>query len=279
MSLIFLTGKNSFFSFKRPKSLSTYSNLKLKPIPMEIINDFNSEFEDKKIMTPTSRRRDYSSINTSTLDDHEISPKYSIFTTLRQFPTLFWILLGHISLTSPILYTFTAFGTLYFEESFHVTSTEDAGEAVSLLYSSIMLAPLTGIVIDYVGYRSQVQLVASIQLPLIFLLLNYQVVTPKLSMIWMGFIYSITESNGLAMISRIVAPDLIGTAYGLLGCCISLALLIEPASVGYLFEFSNSFVSSIWIFILITTLGSIMSALVWMYDMRNDVIVSLSSRQ
>ena len=49
--------------------------------------------------------------------------------TLRRFPTIFWILLLHISLVSPILYTFTAFGPMYLQETFPSSiSATEAGE-------------------------------------------------------------------------------------------------------------------------------------------------------
>jgi MFS family permease len=203
----------------------------------------------------------------------------SIFGVLFEFPLLFYILLLHISLVSPILYTFTAFGPMYLQQTFPSCSSPTvAGNAISLLYMSIVAAPFTGIVIDYYGYRSYVQFVASCNIPLIFMLLHYGYLDPNLAMCWMGVIYSITESNSFALIALIVPQELTGTAFGILGCCISIALLVEPAAVGVIFQYTGSFKISIWIFFYLTLIGSIFAFIMILYDRLHGNIVSKSNR-
>ncbi len=197
---------------------------------------------------------------------------------LKKFPTIFWLLLLHISLVSPILYTFTAFGPMYLQETFPSTSTAtEAGDAISLLYMSIVAAPFTGMIIDYIGYRSYVQFFASCNIPFLFILLTYGWLNPKVCMIWMGVIFSITESNGMALISLTVPSELTGTAFGLYACCISIALLLEPASVGYIREWTGSFALSIWIFTGLTFLGTIIALSVIVYDRYHENVISKAS--
>jgi MFS family permease len=202
------------------------------------------------------------------------------YRVLLKFPTLFWLILLHISLVSPILYTFTAFGPMYLQETFAATKTATAaGEAISLLYMSIVAAPFTGMIIDRIGYRSYVQFIASFNIPFLFVLLIYGWLDPKICMIWMGIIFSITESNGLALVSLVVPSELTGTAYGLYACCISFALLLEPAIVGLIRQMTGSFARSIWIFFSLTFLGSIVAVLVTIYDLRQDNLISKSATE
>ncbi len=85
---------------------------------------------------------------------------------------IFWLQLGHVGLTSPVLWTFTAFGPLYLQESFPDTmSTQEAGDAISFLYLSILASPVMGILIDRIGKRALVQFVASSFIPLILVAL------------------------------------------------------------------------------------------------------------
>lgn len=98
---------------------------------------------------------------------------HSILSILSKFPYLFWLLLLHVGLVSPILYTFTAFGPLYLQD-IGINAIE-AGNAISLLYLSIILSPVSGIIIDYVGYRSYIQFFAACNLPVIFFCLIYKV--------------------------------------------------------------------------------------------------------
>jgi MFS family permease len=197
------------------------------------------------------------------------------FQVLNKFPTIFWLLLLHISLVSPILYTFTAFGPMYLQETFPSTSSaKDAGDAISLLYMSIMAAPVTGIIIDYIGYRLHVQFFASSNIPVLFILLTNGLLDPKICMVWMGVIFSITESNGMALISLTVPSNLTGTAFGLYACCISIALLLEPAAVGYIREVTGSFALSIWIFTGLTLLGAVIAFFLIVFDQCSDSSIS-----
>lgn len=205
----------------------------------------------------------------------EMSWWRQIISVLMKFPTLYWLIILHISLVSPILYTFTAFGPMYLQETFasSLTSTE-ASNAISLLYMSIVAAPFTGIVIDYIGYRSWIQFIASANIPLIFLFLIFELINPNICMIWMGLIFSITESNGLALVSLVVPSELTGTAFGIYACCISIALLMEPAAVGWIRQSTGSFSWSIWIFVTLTLAGTVVASYVIWYDRQHRNIVS-----
>jgi MFS family permease len=208
-------------------------------------------------------------------EEEKKEQSHGVLMVLKKFPAIFWLLLLHISLVSPILYTFTAFGPMYLQETFPSTSSaKDAGDAISLLYMSIMAAPFTGMVIDYIGYRSYVQFFASSNIPLIFILLTKGLLDPKVCMVWMGVIFSITESNGMALISLTVPSHLTGTAFGIYSCCISIALLLEPASLGYIRELTGSFALSIWIFTGLTLLGTITAFFVIVYDHYHGKIIS-----
>lgn len=200
--------------------------------------------------------------------------------TLAKFPVLFWLIILHISLVSPILYTFTAFGPMYLQETFGSSlTTTEAGTAISLLYMSIVAAPFTGMAIDYIGYRSWVQFFASANIPIIFLLLIYEVLDPSICMIWMGLIFSVTESNGVVLVSLVVPTELTGTAFGIYACCISFALLLEPATVGWIRQSTGSFSLSIWIFFSLTLAGTLVALYVVAYDRARHGIVSGASKR
>jgi hypothetical protein len=219
------------------------------------------------------------------VDNRGHEPSDEVMATARaseilcEFSILFWLLLLHVGLTSPILYTFTAFGPLYLQENFESTRTaEAAGDAISLLYMAIVAAPFVGMVIDRVGHRSLFQLAAAANIPVIFLLLTYKVIEPTWCLFWMGLCYSVTEANSLALISLIVPPAKQGAAFGLLGCSISLALLVEPWAVGYLRQTTGTFTVSIWIFTAITGLGAVLALVVFLYDRAHGSVVSGSPK-
>lgn len=74
-------------------------------------------------------------------------------------------------------------------------------------------------------------------------------------MILLGLLFAATESNAFAMLSLSASENLQGTAFGFLGCGVSIALFAEPASVGYIFAVTGSFTLSVFVFVFITGCG------------------------
>lgn len=192
---------------------------------------------------------------------------------LSSFPTLFWLVLAMQSLLSPILYTFTAFGPLFFMQKYGISESE-AGSATSVLYVTIIFAPIAGAVIDKIGYRSIIQICFSALIPITFTVMHLTNITPYMLMSILGCIFAVTESNGLAMIAEVSPMESLGSAYGLLGCGISLALLFEPALVGYLYEQTGTFIPSTLLFIALGVCGFCTSVIIFIIDRNGNNIMS-----
>ena len=197
---------------------------------------------------------------------------------IKSFPPLFWLTLTMQVLLSPILYTFTAFGPLFMMEKYHLTQ-EEAGFLTSLLYIAIILAPGFGFIIDKIGYRCIIQTIAAVLIPLSFLLLHLTTLNPYVIMLLLGMSFAITDSNGLAMIADVSPPDLLGTAYGILGCGTSLFLLIEPYMVGYLHIHTGEFYWSTILFVILSGFGWLASFAVYVYDVNHDNLMSESAKK
>lgn len=235
---------------------------------------FISEESNVELSLQENGKVYYQSINKSENEIDVTNEKsFWIKDLFYSLPLQFWLLWLHIGLMSPILYTFTAFGPLYLQENFESTATlREAGDCISLLYLSIFFAPITGLVIDYVSpYRTMIQTIASFNIPIIFIILTYKLLSPKVCMLWMGFIFSITESNSFAILSITVSSDRLGTAFGLVGCAVSIALLFEPLIVGTLKELTGKFTITIWMFTLISLLGSLISVVIFYKDKRRFI--------
>ena len=166
--------------------------------------------------------------------------------------------------------TFTAFGSLYRLDNFpSIQSIEEAGTVISLLYLGIVFSPLAGFIIERTGHRILIQLIATCNILLLFLILIYiPNINQYLCFGYLGILFSITESNYLAVIACIVPEDLVGTAYGLFGCIISFAFLIAPATVGYLRETTGSFTQRIWKFVISIIISAILCCLLLIYSQK-----------
>jgi len=177
---------------------------------------------------------------------------------VSHFSSSFWLLFLHTSCMSPILYTFTAFGPLYLQDNFAtLQSSESAGDGISLLYLGIAFAPLSGFLIDRIGYRVVIQLVANLLILFLFVALKYMSsINPYYALFAVGLCFSVTEANSLAMVSYVVPSEKLGEAYGITACGVSIALLFEPALVGYLRDVTGSFEASIWLFLFLILAGA-----------------------
>lgn len=190
------------------------------------------------------------------------------WSTLRAMPTLFWLVIGMQCLLSPILYSFSVFGPQFFMEKYHLTQ-EEAGFLTSLLYVAIILAPVFGFAIDKVGYRCIIQTVAASLVPLLFLVLHLTDLSPYVIVCGLGIAFAVTESNGLAMVADVTPSDLLGTAYGILGCCTSAFMLFEPYLVGYIHLHTGHYYWTTVLFICVASAGWLLTFVVYVYDVNH----------
>jgi hypothetical protein len=85
----------------------------------------------------------------------------------------------------------------------------------------------------------------------------------------LGVAYAVTESNGLAMVAVTSRASSLGTAYGLVGCGVSLALVLEPYTVGWIKSASGSYDGATAMFIFVSASGAAMAAAVALFDARH----------
>ncbi len=70
----------------------------------------------------------------------------------------------------------------------------------------------------------------------------------------------------LAVTSRSAS---LGTAYGMVGCIVSIALLMEPYTVGWLKQQSGSYDDATKMFVLVSAAGALTAATVALYDSKH----------
>jgi MFS family permease len=113
--------------------------------------------------------------------------------------------------------------------------------------------------IDRIGHRPLIQLAASSAVPVLFLLMDHHVLSPAISLACLGLTYGITETNGFALVALLVPEHVQGAAFGLVGCAISFALILEPWAVGLLRDKFGSFDATMWMFTGVTVLGAVVA--------------------
>ena len=71
----------------------------------------------------------------------------------------------------------------------------------------------------------------------------------------------------------------LGVAYGLAGCAVSLALLLEPAGVGLIYTLTGNFLVSNNIFIALSLAGWAVAVVICVYDIGHGSVMSGPKRR
>lgn len=206
--------------------------------------------------------------------------KPSLLSFLRgevHFPLLFILVCAEAFFLCPILYTYTAFGPSLLIEKWGITQAQ-AGSATSVLYVTSLLSPVSGMLIDYTGYRIAWQVVFAAAIPVLMTLLHVTPLSPWLGMGLLGCAFAVTESNTIAMIAEVVPQKQLGFAYGIYSSVISIALIIEPTFVGHLKQSTGSYAASDFLFIGLGILGWLMNVIIAVVDRSGSRILSRSSK-
>jgi MFS family permease len=206
-------------------------------------------------------------------------PSFSLWKpwqSVRSLPGLFWAVGSMHCLLSPILYSFTAFGPQFFAEKYGM-NPEEAGFVTSLLYVSIILAPLFGVLIDRVGYRATVQTCAAAAIPSLFCALHFTRWSPYGLMVGLGVAFAITEGNGLAMIADVSPSEQLGTSYGLVAVGTSVFLLFEPYAVGAIHLHTHGYSWATILFVIVSALGWLVSFAIYVFDVNHAQLMTQSA--
>ena len=73
---------------------------------------------------------------------------------------------------------------------------------------------------------------------------------------------------------EVVPQRQLGIAYGIAGCAVSLALLLEPAGVGFIYTLTGDFLVSNDIFIALSLAGWAVAVAICVYDVGHGSVMS-----
>ena len=78
---------------------------------------------------------------------------------------------------------------------------------------------------------------------------------------------------------EVVPQRQLGVAYGIAGCAVSLALLLEPAGVGLIYTLTGSYLISNQIFIALSLAGWAVAVTICVYDVGHGSVMSGPKRR
>ncbi|MBE2281144.1 MAG: MFS transporter [Ignavibacteriaceae bacterium] len=166
------------------------------------------------------------------------------------------------------IFPFRTFAIKFFQD-FHGYEREWAGALNStLIFASMVLTPLFGLLSDFIGKRSFLMMLGSILLIPVYLMLVYTPIPPVIPMVMMGISFSLIPAIMWPSVALIVPEDKLGTAYGVMTLIQNIGLAGFNLLIGWANDYSGGsatnpqgYALGMWIFSSLGFLGFIFAYL------------------
>ncbi len=150
------------------------------------------------------------------------------------------------------IFPFQTFAVKFFMDV-HGTSRELGGFLSSMLtLSAMVLTPLFGLLVDYIGKRSLLMMFGSLILIPVYMMMAYTNISLYIPMAMMGLAFSLIPAIMWPSVAIIVDESKLGTAYGLMTMIQNIGLAGFNFLIGWANDFSGGYTMGMWIF---STLG------------------------
>lgn len=231
--------------------------------------------------TDTSVRTD--EIVIDSLDDLDVNPEAeevklkAVFT----FPLIFWILTGSCLTVYCTVLPFNNIASNFIQQKWDV-SNEDANTIMTATYLVAgVLSPFMGWVIDRVGLRAVLNVVAALLIVGVHALLGFTELNPIFPLVVLGLCYSIYAAALWPSIALVIEPEKQGTAYGVVTAVQNAGLALSPVVIGALTPpaCDNNYKCVELFFICLGAVGVLFGLWLNIEDRRRDVsVLNLNSK-
>jgi len=168
----------------------------------------------------------------------ENSEKFAIQDIFR-FKSSFWF----ISILSMTFYSaifpFTAFSTVFLQTKFGFSAVKGGFYTSLIVIGSMVFTPLFGFLVDKFGKRATMMIFGSILLVPAHALLGLTSLHPAVSMVMLGFSFSLVPAALWPTIPLIIEEKRLGTAFGLMTLLQNIGMTAVPWLAGKITDISG----------------------------------------
>jgi len=193
-----------------------------------------------------------------------------IFKEIFSFSRSYWfVVLLCVTFYSGI-FPFQTFAVKFFMDV-HGTTREFGGFLSSMLtLSAMILTPLFGLFVDYIGRRSLLMMFGSLILVPVYLIMAYTHISLYVPMAMMGLAFSLIPAVMWPSVAIIVDESKLGTAYGLMTMIQNIGLASFNFIIGWANDFSGGYTQGMWIFSSLGFFGLLFAFLLRKSEMGPD---------
>ena len=192
---------------------------------------------------------------------------------LLRFPYGYWLLVAVCVAFYSVIFPFrSTFAIKYLQEAQHM-SLEQASTLNSYVFLAAAFAtPLFGLLLDRTGRNALLLAAGAVCLPLSFLVLGS---APGASTILLGLSFSFLPAVLWPTVARYVAPEQLGTAYGLMTTLQNAGLFVTNLVAGHINDASHAsaqnpagYAPMLWFFGILSLAAFACTMLLWVSDRR-----------
>lgn len=186
----------------------------------------------------------------------------------------YWLIVGLcVAFYAAIISFRSTFAIKYFQHA-HGLGLEDASIMNSyVFFAAIFVTPVFGLLVDRVGRHAMLLIAGSLLLPLSFLVLGATSTSLMVPTVLLGVTFSLVPAVLWPAVPRYVAPEHLGTAYGLMTMLQNIGLGATNLIAGYLNDASGAgpdnpagYDAMLWFFGLLSLAGVACAVLLKLRD-------------
>jgi MFS family permease len=199
------------------------------------------------------------------------APERITWSDLVSFDLSYWYILALNVLFAAVFFPFrSTFAIEYFQDAKGLT-LQQAGLANSwVFFAAIFATPIFGFLADRFGRRSLMMMIATLLMPLVFLILGTTDWSLWISTALMGVSFSVVPAVIWPATAMLVEPRRLGTAFGLINLLQNLFLAVSNLAAGWLADRGHAgpahpagYDSMLWYFGLVSLVAFVSVALLW----------------
>jgi len=191
-----------------------------------------------------------------------------VWNDLWQFDRSYWYIVGLCVTFYSVIFPFrSTFAIKYFQHA-HGLSLEDAGSMNSyVFFAAIFATPAFGLMVDRFGKRAAFMALGSFLLAAAFPILAYTHASLWITTVMIGIAFSLVPAVLWPAVPYLVAPERLGTAYGLMTMLQNIGLMLINLLAGALNDASAAGASNpagyrpmLWLFFGLSLFGFLFAA-------------------
>ncbi|MGQ0737057.1 MAG: MFS transporter [Acidobacteriota bacterium] len=186
-----------------------------------------------------------------------------VWSDIRRFDRSYWYIVGICVTFYSVIFPFrSTFAIKYFQHA-HGLSLQDAGAMNGYVFlAAIVATPLFGLLADRIGRRAWLMAFGSLLLAGVFPLLAYTEYSLWISTAMIGIAFSLVPAVLWPAVPYLVAPNRLGTAFGLMTMVQNIGLFGANLGAGALNDLSGAgpdnpggYTPMLWMFLILSLAG------------------------